>query len=262
MATIREYTWIEKYLLEHVDYLVTNSSYTLEHILRAAKPRAFRIVSPGVDTVKFRRQAPGNEALQALPEKARGRPIIFTLGRLVEWKGHRHLIEAMPLLTQEPMPHLLIGGEGVLRNELGRLVREKGLVERVTFLNHIPGNLIASYYCLAEVYAQPSIIDRDGTTEGLGVTILEAMSCGTPCVASRVGGIPDIITDGENGFLVEPGDPSAIASRISNLLENETLRKEMGRQGRRTVLEKFSWESKAQELLDIYYNLKRNSGGV
>lgn len=262
MATLRDYTGVEKYLLNHVDYLVTNSSYTLEHVLKAAKPRAFRIVPPGVDTGKFRRQAPGNEALQALPEKARGRPIIFTLGRLVEWKGHRHLIEAMHLLTREPMPHLLIGGEGTLRNELGRLVREKGLVDRVTFLDHIPGNLIASYYCLADVYAQPSIIDRDGTTEGLGVTILEAMACGAPCVASRVGGIPDIITDGENGFLVEPGDPSAIASRISNLLENETLRKEMGRQGRRTVLEKFSWESKAQELLDIYYNLKRNSGGV
>lgn len=262
-GTTRNLSIIENFLLEQVDYLVTNSSYTLSHVMKSARPRAAGIIPPGVDTRRFQPLARTGEARSLLPEKSRAHPIIFSLGRLVEWKGHTHLIEALRLLSEEPVPHLLIGGEGTLRQDLGRQVREKGLEDRVTFLDHIPGSLVASYYSLADVYTQPSIIDRDGTTEGLGVTLLEAMACGVPCVASRVGGIPDIIDDGENGFLVEPGNPHELAEKIGVLLRDEGLRRNMGEKGRLFVEEKYSWKAKARELMEIYRGiLRRRHGGL
>jgi glycosyltransferase involved in cell wall biosynthesis len=151
--------------------------------------------------------------------------------------------------------HLLIGGEGTLRQELANLVSEKGLEDRVTFLDHIPGRLMNIYYSLADIYVQPSIIDKDGTTEGLGVTILEAMACETACIGSSVGGIPDIIKDGENGFLVNPADPEQLAEKIIFLLKNRELREGIGKKGRKFVEENYSWNAKAGELMEIYRGL-------
>lgn len=256
-GTTREYTMVEKLLLEQVDYVVFNSSYTLSHVLKKAKPKALRIVPPGVDTQKFHPASGQNKRTDLIPEQASGHPIIFTLGRLVEWKGHKHLIDAIRLMNGEQKPHLIIGGQGTLRQELGNFVRDRGLEDRVTFLDHIPGDLITGYYSLADVYVQPSIVDKDGTTEGLGVTLLEAMACETPCIGSRVGGIPDIIKDGETGLLVEPGNPKHLAEKISLLLKDNDLHVRIGKAGRRFVEDNYSWEAKARELMEIYSGLVR-----
>ena len=253
-GTLRDFTKIEKVLLENVDYVVFNSSYTLSHVMRYVKPGAFRIVPPGVDTDKFQRRAVPQTDVNLTPIIV-DKQILFTLGRLVEWKGHRHLIEAVRLVNDKMNVHLLIGGEGTLREELESLVREKKLEGSVTFLDHIPGSLMNTYYSLADIYIQPSIIDKDGTTEGLGVTILEAMACETPCIGSNVGGIPDIINDGENGFLVHPADPEQLAEKIFILLKNKDLSVRMGKEGRRFVEENYSWTAKATELMAIYGQL-------
>jgi len=254
-GTIRDFTMIERILLEKVDYVVFNSSYTLAHVMKYAKPGALRIVPPGVDTDKFQRRSKQESAAEILPGNISGRPHIFTLGRLVEWKGHKYLIEAIRLVNEKLKVHLLVGGEGTLRQELDQLVREKGLENSVTFLDHISGKLMNACYSLADIYVQPSIIDRDGTTEGLGVTLLEAMACETPCIGSSVGGIPAIIKDGENGFLVNPADPEQLAGKILLLLKDEDLRQKMGRAGRRFVEDNYSWSAKAAELMDIYRDL-------
>jgi len=254
-GTIREFSKIERILFENVDYVVFNSSYTLSHFMRYARPRAFRIVPPGVDTERFRRQSSNLIHKDILSNSIMGRPVIFTLGRLVRWKGHRYLVEAVRLVNEKLKVHLLIGGEGALRQELAGLIRENGLEESVTFLDHIPGNLMNVYYSLADIYVQPSIIDESGTTEGLGVTLLEAMSCETPCIGSRVGGIPDIIRDGENGFLVNPANPEQLAEKILLLLRDKDLCARMGREGRRFVEENYSWNAKAAELMEIYSSL-------
>jgi len=254
-GTLRDFTKIERVLLENVDYVVFNSSYTLSHALKYAKPVAFSIVPPGVDTDKFQRRLSSKTGIETLPSGITGKPILFTLGRLVEWKGHKYLIKAIRLVNEKYKVHLLIGGEGSLRQELGSLVREKGIEDCVTFLDHIPGHLMNIYYSFADIYVQPSIIDKDGTTEGLGVTILEAMACETPCIGSNVGGIPDIIRDGENGFLVNPADPEQLAEKIIILLNNKELRERMGKWGRTFVEENYSWYAKASELMEIYDRL-------
>jgi len=254
-GTLRDFTKIERVLLENVDYVVFNSSYTLSHVMKYARPRAFGIVPPGVDTDKFQSWSLLQTVSDILTAGIKGKQVLFTLGRLVEWKGHRHLIGAVRRVNDKMNVHLLIGGEGTLRQDLGKLVAEQGLENHVTFLDHIPGHLMNTYYSMADLYIQPSIIDKDGTTEGLGVTILEAMACETPCIGSRVGGIPDIIRDGENGFLVNPADPEQLAEKICCLLKDKDLRERMGRDGRKFVEENYSWNAKAGELMEIYGSL-------
>jgi glycosyltransferase involved in cell wall biosynthesis len=87
------------------------------------------------------------------------------------------------------------------------------------------------------------------------MTPMEALACEIPCVASKVGGIPDVIKDGINGYLVEPANPEALANRISILLRDKDLRMRMGKQGRSFVVDNFSWEAKAREIIEIYYSL-------
>lgn len=254
-GTTRPLNRIEKLILEHVDYVFCNSAFTLSHVLKTAQPKVTKVIPPGVDTQIFQPKSERSKNISLLPHIPIERPIILTIGRLIEWKGHKYLIEALRMLDEDPMPHLLIGGEGALSKELEHQVEQTGLSGRVTFLGHIPNHLTPLYYSFADIYVQPSIVDSDGNTEGLGVTLLEAMACETPCVGSKTGGIPDIIIDGQNGFLIEPADPVQLVDKISILLRDKDLRIKMGKQGRRFVEDNYSWDAKAKNLLKIYHSL-------
>lgn len=253
-GTTRALTPIEKIILEKVDYVLCNSAFTLSNITKYARPKAAKIIPPGVDLQIFQKkdEIQYKDILKKIPP---GHPIILTIGRLIEWKGHKYLIEALRILNEDPLPHLLIGGEGALKKDLEAMVKQKGLSDRVTFLGHIPNDFTPFYYSLADIYVQPSIVDKDGNTEGLGVTLLEAMACGTPCIGSKTGGIPNIIIDGNNGFLVDPADPKQLAEKLSILLKNKALLSRMAEQGKLFVKENYSWETKAKELVTIYKTL-------
>jgi starch synthase len=88
--------------------------------------------------------------------------------------------------------------------------------------------------------------------EPFGLINLEAMACGTPVVASRVGGIPEVVVDGETGFLVPPGDPRALAAAVREVLADPERAARLGHAGRRRVVDKFSWERIAERTLDVY----------
>jgi glycosyltransferase involved in cell wall biosynthesis len=254
-GTIQTLTKIEKIILEQVDYVLCNSAFTLAHVLETAKPKATKVIPPGVDTQTFQPQAENMTNDRLLQELPTGHLIILAIGRLIELKGYKYLIEALRLLPEDTPAHLLIGGDGALRQTLESQVKQNGLSDRVTFLGHIPNHLAPLYYRRADIYAQPSIIDKNGNTEGLGVTLLEAMACEIPCVGSRTGGIPEIIVDGKNGFLVEPKDSRQLADKLALLLRNKDLRITMGKQGRRFVEDNYSWEAKAKDLAEIYAGL-------
>jgi len=98
--------------------------------------------------------------------------------------------------------------------------------------------------------------------ETFGIPLVEAMSAQVPVVASRVGGIPEVVADGETGVLVERGDPMALAEAIGRLLENESLRDRMGRAGRERVLRLFSWDRVATATLDLYQGLIARKPGI
>jgi glycosyltransferase involved in cell wall biosynthesis len=108
---------------------------------------------------------------------------------------------------------------------------------------------------LADLYRQAALFVSPSHAEGLPTVLLEAMACECPVAATRVGGSPDVITHGENGMLVSPGQPAQLADVICDLLTHPSRREEMGRAGRRTVEAKYSWDRITQMYVDQYEKL-------
>jgi glycosyltransferase involved in cell wall biosynthesis len=176
--------------------------------------------------------------------------IIF-VGRLVERKGVKYLIEAFSRAAKHIRHRLVIIGAGPERGQLEALVSNLGIKDRVMFTGTITNGELKRYYRSCSFLVLPAAYDKKGDTEGLGVVLLEAMSYGKPVIASEVGGITDIV-DGRNGILVEPADPDALAQAIEKLARHRQLRKTMGREARKTVDEKFNWDTIVRKLIAVY----------
>ena len=182
-------------------------------------------------------------------------PVLF-VGRLVERKGVAHLIEAMARLGQgDEGPRLEIVGDGPERPRLEALARRLGVANRVAFRGKIAPDELQASYARAAVCVLPSVLDARGDTEGLGVVLLEAMNHATPVIASRVGGIPDIVEDGVSGLLVPPGDADALAAAVRRVRDDPALARRLGEAGRRRLRERFSWRAIVQRWLDVYTGL-------
>ena len=178
------------------------------------------------------------------------RPIIFTLRGHEAKNGIEYLIRAIPLVSREvPDAVFLIGGDGPLRIYHERLTRKLKIDERCIFTGRIPQKELPFYYAACDIFVIPSLV------EAFGLVTIEAMACGKPVIGSNVGGIPDIVIDGYNGFLIRPRDPQQIAERIVELIENPELRIKMGLNGRKTVKQKFSLEKRLDKILSVYCEL-------
>jgi glycosyltransferase involved in cell wall biosynthesis len=164
---------------------------------------------------------------------------------LAPHKGQRHLIEAAHLVVQAvPDARFVILGEGDLREHLERLVREHHLEKHVL----LPGFRTDVIGCIKgfDVFAMSSV------TEGLGTSLLDAMACSKPIVATTAGGMPEVVVDGETGVLVPPRDHHAMADAIIRLLADESLRAQMGTAGLRRVRERFSLERMIDGTVAVY----------
>ncbi len=168
------------------------------------------------------------------------------LGRLEEAKGVSTLLEAFAIVRKRhPRARLLLGGEGD-RARYEELARRAGLGDAVHFLGWVDGDAKRQLLARAAVFVLPS------RYEGQPMGLLEAMSFGVPCVATRVGGIPDIINDGRNGLLVRVGDVDDLAEAISRLLGAPHLRRELGQAGLATVDTHFSARAVEAKLRATY----------
>jgi L-malate glycosyltransferase len=166
----------------------------------------------------------------ALPH---GCPVVGNVAALVPHKGHRDLIEAAHLaVRQVPDARFIIFGEGELRDALERLVRDRRLQRHVL----LPGFRTDVVGCMKafDLFAMSSV------SEGLGTSLLDAMACARPIVATRTGGIPEIVEDGVTGLLVSPHDPAALADAIVRALSDAALRARMGQAGFERVSERFT----------------------
>ena len=243
-----------KFILRHADHVIAISQYTLEKTLDVQQPRAYTLIPPGLDIHRFHPAADVSAIRAQLA--ARGidfsRPLIMALGKFIERKGFAHLITAIATLQKQHPAQLMIGGRGPLKDTLRQQAADLGIADRVFFLDYIPDADLPAYYTLADIFVSPSVIDSQGDTEGLGMVLLEANACETPCVASAIGGIVDVIVDGENGYLARPADPDDLATQIRRLLDDPRQRREMGRKGRQRVITHFAWEVKARQILDVY----------
>jgi glycosyltransferase involved in cell wall biosynthesis len=177
-----------------------------------------------------------------LPHQA---PLVGNVAALVPHKGQRHLIEAAHLVVQQvPDARFVILGEGELREQLERHVRDHHLEKHVL----LPGFRTDVLGCIKgfDVFAMSSV------TEGLGTSLLDAMACAKPIVATTAGGIPEVVVDGDTGMLSPPRDHAAMAHAIVRLLTDAPLRTAMGQRGLARVRERFTVERMVAETASVY----------
>lgn len=172
-------------------------------------------------------------------------PIIGSIGRLVPQKGYRYFLEAMPkILNRFPDTQFMIIGDGPLKDELQELSKYLGLQANLKlpgFRNDIPQLLKAM-----DAFVMTSL------WEGFGIVLIEAMACSLPVVATNVGPVPEIVKDGETGFLVEPEHADQVADSVIKLLENPELLQKLGLNGRKRLNTFFTAEKMIENLEQIY----------
>ncbi len=179
-------------------------------------------------------------------DKDYGNRDMLFLGILGERKGVYDMIEILPeIFTRFPDAHLYLCGDGE-RESAERLCEEKGVSSHVTFLGWVRGAEKEKLLKQCSVYVLPS------HHEGMPMSVLEAMSYGMAVVSTRIGGIPHLITDRENGLLHEPGDREALKNDLYVLLANESLREELGRRAAERIQKDFDMDKQADRLLELY----------
>lgn len=184
---------------------------------------------------------------------------ILFVGRLVERKGVANLIKAMAKIHTRIPHHLFVVGDGPERQELENLVQHHGLTNRVTFTGYVSDELLAERFRRCSFFVLPAVYDKKGDIEGLGVVLIEAMAYSKPVIASRAGGIVDIVQDTQNGFLVPPGDVDALARAMEKLATDDRSRSVMGRKAKQTVDEKFNWDTIVQHVITLYTHARGNA---
>jgi glycosyltransferase involved in cell wall biosynthesis len=177
-------------------------------------------------------------------------PLVGNVAALVPHKGQRHLVDAVThVLPECPDTRFIIAGEGELRGSLEQQIRQHHLEKHVLLAGFRAD--ILSLHKAFDVFVMSSV------TEGLGTSLLDAMACGKPVVATNVGGIPEVVLDGETGLLVPPRDPAAMASALVRLLRDRGLREQMGAAGLTRVRTHFSAETMVKNTVKVYQHLVR-----
>ena len=237
----------ERLLARLTDRIVTLTDRGAEEHVRykVAGPQKFVTIHGGNSLAPFRSMrvnATNKRKELGLPPEG---PIIGTVGRLVLIKGHTWLIRAVPqVLAEFPQACVVLIGDGPLLGELKELAADLGISQHVVFLgtrHDIPE-------CLAvlDLFVLPSL------NEGMGRALLEAMAVGCPVVATRVGGIPDVVADGTTGLLVPPRDDRALAEAILTLLRDRSRRAAYGEAARRYVDGRFDIETMVHNIERLY----------
>jgi len=157
------------------------------------------------------------------------------------------------VIDRHPRTRLLMAGSGELCSQLEELTEQLDLTHHIAFLGAIENRRVPEILKDVDIFVMPS------TQEGFGVAAVEAQAMEIPVVATRVGGIPEVVLDGETGILVEPGNSEQLAQAILTLIENPTLRKQMGERGRKRALANYRWEDNAALMERLYHGFVHSS---
>lgn len=234
---------------EPISRFIAISEFIKRRLIRVGIAEAkIDVVYNGVDTGRFAPDPGARERLaQDLPI-APGDFVITGAFSLLPWKQPAVLLDACALLARRGVPvRLLMAGAGPLLAELQSRSLQLGLAERTHWLGH--SGRLETVLQACDVFVLPSI------GEAFGNVLAEAMACGVPVVASRSGGIPEIVDHGRTGLLVEPRKPEALATSIETLAHDPDFRTRMGRHGREEVCRRFSVENSTRRTLEIYSTL-------
>ncbi len=236
-------------LTSFVNPLVSQFLTVSEHVLsvscetrRVVRERS-SVLYNGIDTSRF---APRKQKTSKLPVK------IGCVGRLSKEKRHDILLEALSQIQTSRRPGLVLVGDGPTRQSLENQIQDSDLAKDV--------RLLGTCHNVPSILKDFDIFVLASDTEGLPVALLEAMATGLPVIATRVGGVPELVEDGVNGFLVPPGDPGELASAIEKLVCDAELRQRMGAAGRQKAVRQFSIQTAARKHEELYRALLDNHG--
>jgi len=239
-APIRRFFWA---LMDHADGITVNSSATRTRVDQLGFHVPVHIVPFGNP------HATGDP----VPFRKKPRKRILFVGRLIEVKGVEDLLHAFSKIRKHhPDAELHIVGDGPLRHDLEKLAQELGVAQSVVFKGYLTGEALQKEYLEASVFVLPSKPDRIGQTETLGVVNIEALSYGLPVVASRLGGIPDVIQDGKTGLLFPPGNVEELAQKILQILDSPALAERLVRVGQAHIREHYAWPKIIERLETLY----------
>jgi len=254
-----EIRWIERQLPWAVPLLrwaiETSDALTAISTATADAVRRYSIRDVAVIPFSASLSAPAAATLAGDPHPGRAPAppdalrILF-VGRLVERKGVPILLEALRLVRQSAPASLTVVGDGPLRAHLERQAGDLG--GAVDFRGRVTADELAALYAASDVFVLPAVVDAKGDTEGLGVVLLEALEFELPVIASRVGGIPDIIEDGTTGWLVPPADARSLARKILAVMDRPDEARRVARHGRVRSRERFGLTRVVDDLLDAY----------
>ena len=260
-------SWMERTAIEQADAIVAVSGQTREDVLRLfdVQPARVHVIHNGIDLAEYRPTG-ATDALQRHGIDP-ARPYLLFVGRITRQKGIIHLVDAIPQI--DPALQIVLAAGAPDTPEIGeemaaRIAEVSARRAGVIWIREmLPRAEMIQLYEHAAVFCCPSVY------EPFGIINLEAMACETAVVASRVGGIPEVVVPGETGLLVdltlrpgtfEPVDPavfsSGLAAAINRLAADPDLRARMGTQGRQRALDHFSWDAIAETTLDLYRTLR------
>jgi len=226
--------------------VITATSHFLAEVTRHYTDKEVHVVPFGVDCQMFR------------PTGQNNMTSAVTLGFVKHLRvkyGPEYLIRAMEMVVRQyPQTRLLMAGSGELRSQLEALTGQLGLTGNISFLGAIEHRQVPELLRNVDIFVMPSI------REGFGVAAVEAQAMEIPIVATKVGGVPEVVRDGITGILIEPRNPEQLATAILELIENPEKRKEMGREGRKYVLSHYRWEDNAALMENLYRSVLKSPG--
>ncbi len=239
-------------LLKRSNRIIAVSEYTKREILKNYNVPAWKIkvIYNGVDTWKFK---PAKKDEKNLYKRELGFReddfLILYVGRLYSRKGLPTLIETIPHVAKKFRNiKFVISGKGLEDEEerLRRYAKKLKVEEKLVFLGYYPDEKLPNLYAAADIFVFPSIY------ENMPFAMLEAMASGLPVITTTVGGIPEVIKNGRNGFLVRPYDSKGLAEKILYLMENPSVACEIGIAGRKTIEVKLNWDNIVKQVLQVY----------
>jgi glycosyltransferase involved in cell wall biosynthesis len=212
------------------------------------------VVRNGVDVTPFLAEQDRADARVALGVPVDS-PVVGLAARFSAQKGLRDLVAAVPELVRRiPGVHVVIGGSGPLESELRSQAMALGVSDAIVWPGHVLN--MPRFLSALDVFVSPA------TTEAFGIALIEAAAAGVPTIATRVGGVPEVILDGETGLLVAPHDPSALAQAIVGLLDDRHTAIKLAEHARRRAIMEFSPEAMVDGTLEVYADALRATGGT
>lgn len=231
--------FLMRQLLNRSSAVIAVSNSTCELLKKVGVPESkLRVIYHGIRREPFLEKPYQTEAKKKLGLD--GSHVILTLGRVIEGKGLDVMVEIFPkVLERVPNVKYIVVGGGPFLAPLRRLISEKGLEEHIFCYGPVPRNKAVTFYDGADLFV---LLSTRGKRESFGIVLIEAGARKLPSVASRVGGIPEVILDGETGYLVDPFDQNQVVERITDLLSKRQLSTRQGINARHRVEQLFTTE--------------------